>query len=51
LGGNRLDLDRWDAESFHRLRDFVARAAERGVLVEVCFFNAQRENAIPRSGA
>jgi hypothetical protein len=41
LCGNKFDLDRWDPEYFQRLKDFIAKAAERGVVVEICFFNAQ----------
>src|SRR6267142_2272692 len=39
--GNKFDLDRWDPEYFKRLKDFVARAGERGIVVEICFFNSQ----------
>ena len=49
LGGNKFDLDRRDAEYFQRFRDFVAKAAERGVVVEVCFFNAQYDDTWPIS--
>lgn len=38
VGGNRFDLDRWDPAYFARLRDFVAKAGERGVVVEVTLF-------------
>jgi hypothetical protein len=41
LSGNKFDLDRWDPAYFQRLRDFVAKAGERDVVVEICFFNAQ----------
>jgi hypothetical protein len=34
-GGNKFDLDRWDDKFFARLRDFVHRAGERGIVVEV----------------
>ena len=37
-GGNKFDLKRWDETYFARLQDFVARAALRGVIVEVCLF-------------
>jgi hypothetical protein len=40
LGGNLFDLDAWNPEYFTRLKAFVAAAGERGVVVEVCFFNA-----------
>jgi hypothetical protein len=37
-GGNKFDLDTWDAAYFARLRDFIARAGDRGIVVEVCLF-------------
>lgn len=37
-GGNRFDLERWDADYFKRFRDFVAKASARGVVVEVNLF-------------
>ncbi len=37
-GGNKFDLDRWDEDYFRRLRDFVAQAGRRGVVVEVTLF-------------
>lgn len=40
LGGYKLDLDRWDEEYFARLRDYLAKARERGIVVDVAFFNA-----------
>ncbi len=49
LCGNKFDLDRWDPEYFNRLKDFVAKAAERGVVVEICFFNAQYSDTWPIS--
>src|ERR1035437_1034216 len=33
-GGNKYDLDKWDSAYFARLKDFIAKAAERGVVVE-----------------
>jgi hypothetical protein len=41
LGGNLFDLNRWDDAYFTRLRDFLRKADERGVVVEICFFNSQ----------
>lgn len=41
LGGNKFDLNRWNPAFFRRLKDFVAKAGERGIVVEICFFNAQ----------
>jgi hypothetical protein len=49
LGGNKFDLDRWDREYFARLKDFIAKAAERGIVVEICFFNAQYSDTWPIS--
>jgi hypothetical protein len=48
-GGNRFDLDRWDPEYFRRLKDFVAQADARGIVVEICFFNAQNKGSWPMS--
>lgn len=40
-GGNKFDLDKWNPEFFARLKDFIVKAAERGIVVEICFFNSQ----------
>src|SRR5215469_8505575 len=48
-GGNRFDLDKWDAEYSRRLGDFLAQADARGIVVEVCFFNAQNKGSWPMS--
>ncbi len=37
-GGNKFDLHTWDPAYFHRLRDFVAQAGKRGIVVEVVLF-------------
>lgn len=37
-GGNKFDLTRWDEAYFRRLRDFVAHADRRGIVVEFTFF-------------
>ena len=37
-GGNKFDLSRWDESYFARLRDFVAQAGARGIVVEVNLF-------------
>ena len=47
LGGYKYDLDRWDASYFVRLRDFCAKAEERGIIVEICFFNGMYANRWP----
>ncbi len=39
LGGYRYDLDRWDASYFARLRDYCVKTRDRGIIVEICFFN------------
>jgi len=48
-GGNRFDLDKWDPEYFARLKDFIAQADARGIVVEICFFNAQNKGSWPMS--
>ena len=49
LGGNKFDLDQWDPAYFARLKDFVAQAAARGIVVEICFFNGQYSDTWPIS--
>ena len=49
LGGNKFDLDKWDPEYFERLRDFLAKAAERDIVVEICLFNSQYSDTWPLS--
>jgi hypothetical protein len=39
-GGNKFDLDRWDEAFFQRLKDFVAAASDRGIIVEFNLFYA-----------
>jgi hypothetical protein len=41
LGGNKFNLDRWDPAYFTRLKDFITKARDRGIIVEICFFNCQ----------
>jgi hypothetical protein len=36
--GRKFDLDRWNPAYFERLRDFVAQAGKRGVVVELVLF-------------
>jgi hypothetical protein len=48
-GGNKFDLDHWNPDYFARLKDFLAKAAERGVVVEICFFNSQYMDTWPIS--
>jgi hypothetical protein len=37
-GGNKFDLTRWDEAYFARLKDFLTKARERGVVVELNLF-------------
>lgn len=37
-GGNKFDLERWDPAYFARLKEFVAHAGRRGVVVELNLF-------------
>ncbi len=37
-GGNKFDLKKWDRAYFRRLKDFLAQAARRGIVVEVVLF-------------
>ncbi|HUY32001.1 MAG TPA: hypothetical protein VMV69_04410 [Pirellulales bacterium] len=37
-GGNKFDLSKWDDAYFRRLKDFVAQAGKRGVVVEMNLF-------------
>jgi hypothetical protein len=48
-GGNKFDLDKWNPEYFARLKDFIVKAAERGIVVEICFFNSQYTHRWPLS--
>src|SRR5262245_16916615 len=38
-GSNKVDLDRWDPAYFDRLKDFVAEAGRRGIVVEYVLFS------------
>jgi hypothetical protein len=37
-GGNKFDLEKWDADYFGRLKDFIAEAGKRGIVVEFSLF-------------
>ena len=37
-GGNKFDLTKWDNEYFKRLKDFLAQASKRDIVVELAFF-------------
>jgi hypothetical protein len=49
LSGNKFDLDQWNPAYFDRLKDFIAQAGKRGIVVEICFFNAQYDDTWPLS--
>ncbi len=44
-GGNKFDLMQWDPSYFERLRDFVTKASERGIIVELNLFCPMYEDA------
>ncbi|MCC6797489.1 MAG: hypothetical protein IT366_20415 [Candidatus Hydrogenedentes bacterium] len=44
-GGNKYDLNEWDSAYFARLKDFVAEAERRGVVVELTMFCTLYEDA------
>ncbi|MFH1071717.1 MAG: hypothetical protein V1794_19020 [Candidatus Glassbacteria bacterium] len=37
-GGNKFDLTKWDDSYFERLKDFLAQASKRGIVVELNLF-------------
>ena len=39
-GGNRFDLDRFNAEYLARLKDFISEADRRGIVVELTLFSS-----------
>jgi hypothetical protein len=45
-GGNKFDLAKWDPDYFARLKDFVAQAGRRGVVVELSLFTAIYDDAL-----
>lgn len=48
-GGNKFDLNKWNPEFFTRLKDFIVQASDRGIVVEICFFNSQYGHRWPLS--
>jgi hypothetical protein len=44
-GGNKFDLENWNAEYFTRLRGFLAEAERRGIVVEITLFSSQYAEA------
>jgi hypothetical protein len=45
-GGNKFDLKRFDDAFFKRLRDFVAQASRRGIVVEMNFFTPNYDDKL-----
>jgi len=45
-GGNKFDLTKWDEAYFTRLKDFMAQASKRGIVVEVNLFCPNYEEAL-----
>ncbi|MBN1478632.1 hypothetical protein EH223_16865 [candidate division KSB1 bacterium] len=39
-GGNKFDLDKWNPDYFVRLADFIHKADERGIFVELVLFSS-----------
>lgn len=39
-GGNKFDLNKWNAAYFARLADFISKAEKRGIIVEVVLFSS-----------
>ena len=39
LGGYKLDLDQWNDEYFKRLKDFISKAQDRDIIVDIALFN------------
>lgn len=45
-GGHKFDLNQWNPAYFYRLRDLVAAAAERDIVVEVTLFGAMYDDTL-----
>lgn len=39
LGGYKLDLNQWNDEYFKRLKDFISKAQDRDIIVDIALFN------------
>ncbi|MFC2126425.1 hypothetical protein ACFLU5_16660 [Bacteroidota bacterium] len=39
-GGNKFDLSKWDSAYFTRLKDFLAKAYEKDIIVEITLFSS-----------
>ncbi len=48
-GGNLFDLDKWNPAFYARLKNFIAEAEKRDIIVEICFYNAQYDDTWPIS--
>jgi hypothetical protein len=44
-GGNKFELSQWNPVYFERLRDFLAEADKRGIVVEITFFSSHYDEA------
>ena len=44
--GDKFDLTKWDETYFKRLKDFIATAADAGVVVELVFFCTMYDDAV-----
>jgi len=45
-GGNRFDLTQWDENYFARLKEYLAQAAKRGIVVELTLFCPMYKDAM-----
>jgi hypothetical protein len=45
-GGNKFDLTKWDAAYFNRLKDFLTRAGEKNIVVELVLFCTMYDETI-----
>ncbi len=43
-GGNKFDLDRWNPQYFIRLKDFIGKADQHGIIVELVLFSSIYED-------
>ena len=39
-GGNKFDLSKWNKDYFTRLKGFLKKASDRGIIVEITFFSS-----------
>lgn len=45
-GGNKFDLDSWDAAYFERLKSIITEAGKLGIMIELTFFGNQYKDGI-----